>query len=73
MRIQAQLKPILLGNCKRMLVELHEVFNEISAAINKNVWSFKYVQHGTNILLSHLNELRAIHKRQIDILTNHQS
>ena len=73
MRIQTQRKPVLLGNCKRMLVELQDIFNEISSATSKNIWSFKYVQHGdTNILLSHLNELRAIHKQQIDTLINRQ-
>ncbi len=69
MEIPAQRKPILFGDCKRMLGELQNIFNEISGAATKNLWSFKPIQHGdTNALLNHLNELRAIHKQRIDIL-----
>jgi len=72
--IQAQRKPVILGNCKRMLAELQDIFNEISGAATKNMWSFEYMQHSdTNTLLNHLNELRVIHKKQIDILKKHQS
>ena len=57
--IQAKRKPILFGDCKRMLEELQQMFNEISGASTKNVWSFKVSQHGdTNVLMNHLNELR---------------
>lgn len=70
--IPAQRKPILFGDCKRMLKEMQEIFNEISGAATKNLWSFKPIQHGdTNALLNHLNELRLLHKQQIDILTKH--
>ena len=58
--IQAQQKPILLGDCKRMLEELQQMFNEISGASTRNAWSFKVSQHGdTNALMNHLNELRS--------------
>lgn len=66
MAILAQRKPILFGECKRMLGELQNIFNEISGAATKNVWSFKPIQHGdTNALLNHLNELRSIHKSRL--------
>jgi adenosyl cobinamide kinase/adenosyl cobinamide phosphate guanylyltransferase len=39
---QVQRKPVLLGESKRMLEELQGIFNEISGAHSKNVWSFKY-------------------------------
>jgi len=72
--IQAQRKPVILGDCNRMLAELQDIFNDISRAAAKNMWSFKYLQHdNTNALLNHLNELRIIHKKQIDILNKHQS
>ncbi len=66
MEIPVQRKPILFGDCKRMLEELQNIFNEISGAATKNVWSFKPIQHGdTNALLNHLNELRGIHKSRL--------
>ena len=53
--VSAQRKPILFGDCKRMLKELQDIFNEISRAVTKNVWSFKPIQHGdTSILMSEL-------------------
>ncbi|MBN1862405.1 MAG: hypothetical protein JW790_02040 [Dehalococcoidales bacterium] len=71
MKIQAQRKPILFGECKRMLEELQNIFNEISGAATENVWSFKPIQHGdTNALLNHLNELRIIHKQRINELNS---
>lgn len=72
MVIRVQRKPILFGDCKRMLGDLQDVFNEISGAAYKNVWSFKPIQHGdVNALLNHLTELRPIHKQQTDISTEH--
>ena len=62
-------KPVLYGDSKKMLKELQDVFNEISGASTKNVWSFKVSQHGdATALLNHLNELRIIHKKRIDEL-----
>src|SRR4030042_1467725 len=62
-------KPVLYGDSKKMLKELQDMFNEISRASTKNVWSFKVSQHGdTTALLNHLDELKIIHKRRIDEL-----
>jgi len=41
---QAQRKPVLFGDSKRMLEELQDIFNEISGAHSGNLWSFKYSQ-----------------------------
>jgi hypothetical protein len=69
--LQAERKPVLFGECKRMLKELQNIFNEISGAVTKNVWSFRPIQHGdTNALLNHLNELRIIHKQRLDELNS---
>jgi hypothetical protein len=63
--VQTQGKPILFGDCKQMLDELQNIFNEICNASTKNTWSFKPTQHGdTNSLLNHLNELMDIHKKR---------
>jgi hypothetical protein len=43
---QAQRKPVLFGDSKRMLEELQDIFNEISGAHSGNIWSFKYSQQG---------------------------
>jgi len=60
-------KPILYGQTRKMLEELENMFNEISSAVLKKTWSFKYVQHlDTTSLIRHLGELRAVHKKQID-------
>jgi hypothetical protein len=45
-KIKAERKPVLYGDSKRMLKELQDMFNEISGAFTKNVWSFKTGQHG---------------------------
>ena len=52
----AQQKPILLGDSKRMLEELQDIFNEISRAHSRQVWSFKTSQHGNATAL--LNALK---------------
>ena len=67
--VAVEKKPVLYGDSKKMLKELQDVFNEISGASTKNLWSFKVSQHGdTTALLNHLNELRIIHKKRIDEL-----
>lgn len=57
--IPTQRKPILFGDCRRMLEELQNIFNEISGASTKNVWSFKPLQHDDTSRL--LNELKIRH------------
>ncbi|MFC2017699.1 hypothetical protein ACFLTQ_00135 [Chloroflexota bacterium] len=44
---QAELQPgqVLLGNSKQMLEELQNIFNEISQAHSRNLWSFRPIQH----------------------------
>jgi hypothetical protein len=65
--IQTQRKPILFGDCRRMLEELQNIFNEICIAATKEEWFFKVIQHGdTTALLNHLNELRTIKQKRID-------
>jgi len=65
----ARRKPVLFGDSKRMLKELQNIFNEICGAATKGAWSFKLVQHGnTSSLLNHLEELKNLHKKQIDEL-----
>ena len=60
---------MLYGDSRKMLKELEDMFNEISGAATKNVWSFVPIKHGdTTALLNHLNELRIIHKKRIDEL-----
>jgi hypothetical protein len=67
--IQSERKPILFGDCRRMLEELQRIFNEISGAATKNVWSFQPIPSGnTQLLLNHLKELRIIHQKQIEEL-----
>ena len=53
---QAQQKPVLFGDSKRMLEELQEVFNEISRAHSRNEWSFGTSQQGNTTSL--LNSLK---------------
>ena len=56
-RQAAQQKPVLFGDCKRMLKELQDIFNEICGASTKSVWSFKISQHGdTAAILSALKD-----------------
>jgi hypothetical protein len=55
--IQKQRKPVLFGDCKRMLEELQSVFNQISRAHSQNVWSFKPLEHSnTKSLLNTLKK-----------------
>ena len=56
MKISIQRKPILFGECKRMLEELQAIFNEISRAHSGQVWSFKYSQQSNTS--SFLNALK---------------
>ena len=44
--ILEQRKLVLFGQCKRMLKELQDIFNEISGAHSHNVWSFRTMQQG---------------------------
>ena len=41
---ELQLGQVLLGNTKQMLEELQNVFNEISQAHSRNLWSFRTMQ-----------------------------
>jgi hypothetical protein len=68
-QVVAEKKPVLYGDSKKLLKELQEVFNVISGAATKRVWSFKISQHGdTTALLDHLNELMSTHQERIDDL-----
>ncbi|MBN2187385.1 MAG: hypothetical protein JW732_08075 [Dehalococcoidia bacterium] len=60
---QAQRKPVLLGDSKRMLEELQDIFNEISGAHSGGVWSFKYVEQSDTSGL--LNVLKAWKERKL--------
>jgi hypothetical protein len=63
-------KPILFGDCQRTIKELQDVFNQISGAVAKKGYSFKYVQHNdTTTLLQHLDELVTIHEERIEKLS----
>jgi hypothetical protein len=54
----AQRKPVLFGDSKRMLKELQDIFNQISAAHSGHVWAFQYSQQSdTNGLLDALKLL----------------
>jgi hypothetical protein len=56
---QAQRKPVLFGDSKRMLKELQDIFNEISGAHSRKEWSFKPIEHGnTTSLLDTLKRWR---------------
>jgi hypothetical protein len=49
-------KPVLFGESKKLLKDLQDIFNEISSANSRNVWSFSYSQQGdTYGLLNTLN------------------
>jgi hypothetical protein len=62
-------KPILYGQTRKMLKELENIFNKISSVGPKKSWSFQYVQHrDATALVRHLDELRTVHKKQIDEL-----
>jgi len=62
---QAQRKPVLFGDSKRMLEELQDIFNEISGANSGNLWSFKYSQQSDTSSL--LNVLKLW--RQLNLVT----
>ena len=55
---QAQRKPVLFGDSKRMLEELQDIFNEISSAHSGEEWSFKYSQHSNTSRLLNVLKLR---------------
>ena len=55
--------PVFVGESRQLLIELESIFNEIHAAHNKNVWSFKPQQyHDTERLL---DELRKGNQRKL--------
>jgi hypothetical protein len=61
-------KPFLLAT-KRMLKELGDIFNEISASHSGKIWSLKYSQQGDVIaLIDGLKRLRAEDKERIEEL-----
>lgn len=60
---QAQRKPVLFGDSKRMLKDLQDMFNAISGAHSGNVWSFKYSQQSNTTGL--LNALRLWRQRNL--------
>jgi hypothetical protein len=61
-------KPLLLST-KRMLEELEEIFNKISASHSNNTWAFSYAQQGdTNSLLEALKRKRALDRKLIEYL-----
>jgi len=63
-------KPVLLGDTKRMLKELADIFNEISTSHSKSEWVFRYSEQGDVIaLIDGLKRLRAEDKKRIEELT----
>ena len=53
-------KPILFGDTTNMLNDIQEIFNDISGAHSRNLWSFKPLEHNhTNYIL---DELEAYYK-----------
>ncbi len=67
-QLTVEKKSPLYGESKKMLKELEDLFNEISASTTKHYWSFAHAQPGVTVLLNHLNELMIIHKKRIDEL-----
>ena len=60
-KIQAQRKPVLFGDCKRMLEELQDIFNEIyKSHIGNELWSFELLEHNDASYL--LQSLKIKHK-----------
>lgn len=64
---EAERKPVLFGDSRRMLTELQDIFNEICGAVTRNHWSFELSPRGdSELLLKHLSELRSMHKQRIN-------
>jgi hypothetical protein len=65
-------KPLLLGT-KKMLGELEDIFNEISASHSSNTWAFRYAQQGdTTSLLEALRKKRTQDEKLIEYLINNK-
>jgi len=62
-QVQAQRKPVLFGESKRMLGELQDIFNEVCRAHSRIVWSFKYSQQSNTSSL--LNTLKLRRKQKL--------
>ena len=57
-------KPVLFGETKIMLLDIQEMYNEISSLYSRNLWSFTPLEHQhTNNLLVELDDMKKI--RQI--------
>jgi hypothetical protein len=66
-------KPVLLGLTKKMLKELEDIYNRISASHSSETWVFRYVEErNTSSLLEALKKKRALDRKLIEYLKNNE-
>jgi ABC-type phosphate transport system auxiliary subunit len=67
--IEALRKPVLYGDAKKMLEDLKNISNEISASHSRSIHAFRYLEEGdTNNLLQTLKRKRDLDKKLIEYL-----
>ena len=66
-------KRVLLGPAKKMLEDLKEISNKISASHSSNIHTFMYIQQGdTKSLLKALKRKQALDRKLIEYLKNNK-
>jgi len=66
-------KHVLYGDAKKMLEDLKNIANEISASHSRSIHAFRYIEQGdTNSLLEALKRKRDLDKKLIEYLKNNK-